>query len=305
MDVRHLQLLRDLAERGSVTEVARVTQRTPSAVSQQLKAAQRDLGARLVEPDGRGIRLTEAGRLLARGGAEVATAVERVRASWDEFQGAPSGSVSLAGLPSAATFLLPGVLDALREESIAVHCTDIDIAESEFGALTADHDIVLAHSLTGRAPAGTAGLRTVALVREPLDIALPSGHPLARRTELEPGDLVAQDWIGVPSGFPFDTVLQAIERSTGQRLRVTQRLRDNRLIEALVVGGQGVAVLPRFTTREAGGLALRPLRGIPTGRYVFAVLRPDRAERLAVRRVLDALVTVASRLATAQDESDR
>lgn len=64
MDVRHLELLRELAERGSVTAVARVTHRTPSAVSQQLRAAQRDAGVPLVEQAGRGLRLTDAGRLL-------------------------------------------------------------------------------------------------------------------------------------------------------------------------------------------------------------------------------------------------
>jgi len=78
MDVRHLALLRELAERGSVTAVAAATHRTVSAVSQQLHAAERDLGIRLVEPDGRGIRLTDAGRLLAEGAAEVETAIARV-----------------------------------------------------------------------------------------------------------------------------------------------------------------------------------------------------------------------------------
>jgi DNA-binding transcriptional LysR family regulator len=293
MDVRHLELLRDLAERGSVTAVAAATRRTPSAVSQQLKVASREFGAMLVEPAGRGLRLTEAGRLLAGGGLEVAEAVERVQATWDKFRNAPSGAVALAMLPSAATFLLPQVMHELRGERIELRCTDVDLAEAEFGGLVADHDIVLAHSLTSRAPAGTEGLRAVRLVREPLDIALPAKHPLTRRQAVSAEDLVDEDWIGVPVGYPFDTVLQAIERKTGNSLRVTQRLRDNRLIEALVASGQGLAVLPRFTTREERGLALRPLLGIPSRRYVFAVMRRDRAERLAVRRVLDAFVRVA------------
>ena len=73
MDVRHLQLLRELDDRGSVTAVAAATHRTVSAVSQQLRTAQRSAGMALVEPDGRGIRLTEAGRLLAAGAVEVDT----------------------------------------------------------------------------------------------------------------------------------------------------------------------------------------------------------------------------------------
>src|SRR5690606_40797936 len=109
MDVRHLELLRELADRGSITAVARATHRTPSAVSQQLRTAQRELGTPLVEPSGRGLRLTEAGRLLAEGGADVAATLARVQARWAEVQGEPSGTVTVAALPSAATFPLPGV----------------------------------------------------------------------------------------------------------------------------------------------------------------------------------------------------
>lgn len=293
MDMRHLELLRELAERGSVTAVAAATHRTPSAVSQQLRTAQRDVGVPLVEPFGRGLRLTEAGRVLADGGVEVAETLARVRARWDEFRGGPSGTVSVATLPSAATFLLPGALRDLQDSAISLRCVDADIAEAEFAGLTADHDIVIAHSLTSVRPAGADGLRVVPLAREPLDIAMAADHPLARRATVRAADLVDCDWIGVPRGFPFDTVLQAIERVTGAELRVLQRLRDNRLIEALVTDSQLVAVLPRFTTPTGDGLVLRELSGISSARHVSAVMRPDRAERLAVRRVVEALVRSA------------
>ncbi|HET7304792.1 MAG TPA: LysR family transcriptional regulator [Segeticoccus sp.] len=297
MDVRHLLLLRDLAERGSVHAVAAATHRTPSAVSQQLKVAARELGAVLVEPSGRGLRLTDAGRLLADSATDVAAALERAEAAWQEFRGSPAGTVSMAMLPSAATFLLPDVLADVESVGIGLRCHDVDVAELEFAALVADHDIVLAHSLTADAPAGTGGLAAVHLVREPLDIALPRGHRLAGQAALRPEELVDEDWIGVPAGFPFDTVLQGIERRTGRTLRVCQRLKDNRLIEALVGAGHGVAVLPRFTTPTDGDVVLRPLREVPTGRHVFAVMRRDRAERRAVRWVRESLVRAADRAA--------
>ncbi len=297
MDFRHLELVRELADRGSVSAVAAATHRTPSAVSQQLKTAQREAGVPLVEPAGRGLRLTDAGRLLAEGGAEVAAALERVQARWDAFRGAPSGTVSVAALPSAATFLLPAVMRELADGAITLRCTDVDLAEAEYAALTADHDVVIAHSLTSVRPAGTDGLTVVPLVREPLDIAMAADHPLAGRELVRPEDLVDRAWIGVPRGYPFDTVLQAVERATGAQLDVTQRLRDNRLIEALVAASDRIAVLPRFTTPVGAGLVLRELRGVASARHVSAVLRPDRAERAAVRRVLAALERAAAEVA--------
>lgn len=297
MDLRHLELLRELADRGSVTAVAAATHRTPSAVSQQLKTAQREAGVPLVEPAGRGLRLTEAGRLLADGAAEVAAARERVQARWDAFRGAPSGTVSVAALPSAATFLLPAAMRDLADGAVTLRCTDVDLAEAEYAALTADHDVVIAHSLTSVRPAGTDGLTVVPLVREPLDVAMAADHPLASRELVRPEDLVDRSWIGVPRGYPFDTVLQAVERATGAQLDVVQRLRDNRLIEALVAASDHLAVLPRFTTPAGAGLVLRELRGVASARHVSAVLRPDRAERAAVRRVLDALAHAAAEVA--------
>lgn len=61
MDVRRLRILRELADRGSVTAVAAALNFTPSAVSQQLKALSREAGLELTAPDGRGLRLTAAG----------------------------------------------------------------------------------------------------------------------------------------------------------------------------------------------------------------------------------------------------
>ncbi len=289
MDVRHLSLLRELAERGSVAAVATATHRTPSAVSQQLRSAERELGVRLVEPDGRGVRLTDAGRLLAGSAADVEAALARTQARLDQFRGDPAGSVTIAALPSAAEFLLPSTLAGLARSQIALELTDLDVSESDFARLTSDYDLVVGHSLTGPVPAGAAQLTCATVVREPIDVALPAGHPLAERDRLRPREVADQKWIAVPDGFPFATILGDIERRAGRHVEVVQRLRDNRVIEALVAAGQGIALLPRFTTRGRAGIALRPLREVNSRRWIVAMSRPDKAERQAVRTVIRAL----------------
>ncbi|MDT3439125.1 LysR family transcriptional regulator [Pseudofrankia sp. BMG5.37] len=298
MDVRHLDLLRELAARGSVTAVAAATHRTPSAVSQQLRTAQREFGVRLVEPHGRGIRLTEAGRLLADAGRDVARVLAEVQARFDEFRGEPAGVVRVAALPSAATLLLPGVLNELETTAVRLECDDVDLAEHEYAALVADYDIVIGHSLGKGPPPGADDLVSVLLAREPLDIAMRADHPLAVLERVAADDLVEVEWYGVPVGYPFDTVRLAVEEATGRSVSVVQRLRDNRLVEALVARGDRVAVLPRFTTPTGGAITLREVAGIETGRYLIALLRPDRAERLAVRRALASFRHHATTIAT-------
>ena len=296
MDVRHLELLRDLRERGSLAAVAAATHRTPSALSQQLRTAQRDVGVPLVEAHGRGLRLTAAGDLLADGADEVAAALARVGARLEEHRGQPVGTVRVAGLPSGLTALLPGTLTMLAGSSVEVLVDDRDLAEHDYAHAVADADIVVAHSLTSEVPSGSGGLRRTVLVREPLDIALPPDHPLTGRPSLRPEDVVDEDWISVPEHYPFDTVLQRIEAACGRGLHRRLRIRDNQLVAALVASGEGVALLPRFTTRTADEFVLTPLTGVLSARWIVALSRPDRAERAAVRLVTDRLAAAGAAL---------
>ena len=294
MNIAHLELLRELRAHRTLAAVASVTGRSPSAVSQQLRNAERELGIRLVEPAGRGLRLTSAGELLAEGAVGVAAEVERVRARLDELIGVAEGSVRVAALPSAAEVLAPGLLCSLAGGRVQVVLEDADVAEHEFPRLADDMDIVIGHSMGGPVPEGAGRLACVPLLREPLDVALPVANPLAARTAIAAADLAGLEWIGVPEGFPFDAVRIGIEQAAGSALRVTQRIRDNRVVAALVEAGLGLALLPRFSTRPSAGLVLRPLRDVPAARFVVAMCRPDRAERAAVRRVLDVLRQVAA-----------
>ncbi len=295
MDLAHLELLRELRDRGTITAVAAAGFRSPSAVSQQLRSAERSIGVRLVEPDGRRLRLTAAGRLLADGASDVAERLARLQRQLDDLQGAPAGPVSICGLPSATEALLPALLLRLADTSISITISDDDLAEADYAARAADHDVVIAHSLAEQ-PAGTHGLVTRTLAHEPLDVAVPASHHLAGREVLTPADLAGEDWIGVPTGFPFDTVRIAIESRTATPLNVVQRVKDNRLVEALVAAGFGCALLPRFTTRPRRGVVTIPLADVRADRRIVAITRPDRRQRAAVATTLDLLGQIGSQL---------
>lgn len=289
MEVRHLLLLREIAVRGTLAAVAEATHRTPSAVSQQLRTAERELGVKLVEPVSRGLRLTAEGQLLADRADKVATVLAEVEAELESRLGEPGGQVSVGTLPSAGEALLPGLMRRLRGSAITVDVHDFDLSEAGFAARTLDHDLVIAHSAAGDIPAGAEGLVCRVLAHEPLDVALPAGHPLAARVELTASDLVGTTWVAVPQGFPFDSVLLAVEAVTGQPLQRRLRLIDNRLVEAMVAAGEGLALLPRFTTRPHPGTVLRPLVGVHVRRALVALARPDHYARRAVRTVADLL----------------
>ncbi len=292
MDIHRLELLRELSERHSITEVARALHRTPSAVSQQLKVLEREAGLPLTERSGRGLTLTDAGRALARSATDVAIAIERANALWDEFRNKATGEVSVLTFPTAGQMLLPGAIQNLAElGDIVLKCTDRDPELSDFSELTGEHDIVLAHTMAGQHSWSGRELKVVPLMTEQLDIGVASGHRLARRRYLTPADIVHESWIAVPSGFPFERVLQDIARQGGSRLNIIQRVSDLRIIEAFISAGLGIALFPRYSSgvEMLGKMVLKPLRGVEAERQIVALMRPDRAERLAVRTVIAVL----------------
>lgn len=291
MDIRRLGLLRELAERGTVTAVARALHLTPSAVSQQLKALEREAGVALTERSGRGLALTGPGQVLADTAKDLAVAIQQAESIWADFVEQPKGEVTVTVFPSVGQMLLPGALHRVSGVAgLRVICSDQDPLLPDFLDLTLDHDIVVAD-----APGVLPGWRERSLVitellREQLDIALPEGHPLAARAELSPADVIGEPWIGVPVGHPFDRILQRIEAITGQQADVGQRFIDNGIVESMVANGHGIAILPRYTTRDhENGLVTRPLAGVRSERVIWAIQRPEVAVRPSVRIVTEAL----------------
>lgn len=306
MDVRRLEVLRELAERGSVQAVAAATHRTPSAVSQQLKVLEREAGLPLTERSGRGIVLTDAGRALAASAIDVAAAIARAQATWDEYLGDPTGLVSVATFPTAGQTFVPPALAALsRLPGLTVELTNRDADMTDFPSLTADYDIVIAYSLPGQRSWSGRGLRNIYLLSEPLDVVLPVGHRLAGKSELTPDDVIDEPWIGVPEQFAFDLLLHELEAVTHREVTVVQRVSDNLITEALVAAGIGIAFTPRFTASgPERGVVTRPLTGVEAFRHVLMLLRPDKAERLAVRTVADTIREQAEALAASHTPAD-
>lgn len=293
MDVQRLRVLRELADRGSVTAVAAALSFTPSAISQQLRALTAEVGVPVTEPAGRGLRLTAAGRALVAESEGVFAALTRAQATVDGLRHAPSGEVRMALFPSGARMLLAGVLARLAAATpdVTLRCRDVDMTPADVPALAADFDVVVTHRYENTAPLSAPRWTVVPLLREPLDVVLPPRHRLARRRTLRLEELADESWISVDVGWPVDDVLRALSVQTGTVPRIVQRINDFSVTEELVAAGLGIALLPRYSTDDRGGrrLARRALAGVRAARLVEAVLRTGTAQRPAVRVVVDAL----------------
>jgi DNA-binding transcriptional LysR family regulator len=299
MDVGRLRVLRELADRGSVTASPPALSFTPSAISQQLRALTAEVGVPLTEPAGRGLRLTAAGRALVTQAEDVFTALARAQAAVDGLRSLPGGEVRMALFPSGARMLLAGLLHRMAAfPDVALRCRDVDMTPPDVPALAADYDVVVTHRDERTAAVPEPRFTVVPLLREPLDVVLPPGHPLARHRRLRLAQLADEPWISVDVGWPVDDVLRALAVQTGTSPR--HRPADQRLLRHGGAGGRrrghraAPAVLDRRPRRRR--LARRPVAGVRAARVVEAVLRTSTAQRPAVAAVLDALRAEADSL---------
>lgn len=265
---------------------------TPSAVSQQLKVLAREAGVALLEPDGRRVRLTDAGQALVLRADDVLAAMNRATAEMAHYRGSPRGQVRVASFPSGAALLLPPVLAALAGTGVELVAGDEDLPPSEASKLLADYDIVLTHrDERGPSPAGPR-LAARVLMREPIDVVVAPDHPLAGRSSVRPEELAEETWVSVRGGFPVDDVLESIATVTGVRPRIAQRLNEFRVIETLVVSGYGVALMPRYAVAHPD-LSVLPLAGVRAARVYEIVTRPQAHRSPAIATVLDAFEAAA------------
>lgn len=287
-------MLRALSDLGSVSATAEAMHVTPSAVSQQLRLLQRRTDVPLTRRDGRRLVLTEAGERLAATVAEVEAALVRAEETVKSLTGAPRGTVSVAGFSSAAVTFFPPLVEAFPHgEVIEVRVADEDVAQEDFPGLTARYDVVLGHRFEHTSPWPRTASVTP-LLEEPLDVALPAGHPLAEREAVSAVDAAAWPWIATHEGWPVGAILETLAAVAGQQVDVPHRVNEFTVVGDLVRAGAGLALLPRWTTTPPSGVVLRPLADVRAVRRIDALSRPENTMRPEVRSVLDALSRIAS-----------
>ena len=300
LDVRRLRLLRELAARRTVTAVAEALSYTPSAVSQQLAALERDAGVRLIERVGRGVQLTEAGRRLVTHADAVIARLEAAEADLASAAGEVSGRVRVASFQTAAHALVIPALGPLEERFPDLHCELVQAdAEAALPALRlGDADMVLAeeydHAPRPRDPA----LEHRDLCRDALVFAVPEGHPAAAKETIAFADLRGDEWAGGETGTAWNDMIERACRSLGgYEPDVRHNVDDVRLILSLVAGRGAVGLVPALGLHnEIEGFVWRPPAEAPLERRIFTAVRRGTAERPALQAVRDALAEQARAL---------
>ena len=300
LHLERLQALHAVSTFGSVTGAAEALRLTPSAVSQQLGKLQRDVGQRLIEPYGRGVRLTPAGTLLAERAHAILSEVENAESELDRQRNHVIGDLEIAGFATAARAILPQTVSRLRKQH---HQLKLRVSERQPDEATrlvvAGHlDIALVNDWMNAPLVLPDGVQRVLIMNDPVDLAVPADHPLAGRASVELTELSAEPWITWPYGAICHEWLTQTLRQHGLTPEVTHTAEEHQTQLAMVAAGLGIAVMPRLGRGSIEGVSSITLEPA-FSRQIYAIFRTLASERPAIVVTVSAMHEVAQQLAAA------
>ena len=183
LDLHRLRLLRELETRGTIAAVADALRFTPSAVSQQLAVLEREAGVPLLERAGRGVRLTDAARVLVGHADALLERSERAEAELAAASGRIAGRARIASFQSAAFHLAVPAMTALARDAPELRCELVE-AEPEQSLPTlplGEVDLVIGDEWQHQPLPRLTSIDRDDLLRDPVYLVLPERHPSARR----------------------------------------------------------------------------------------------------------------------------
>ena len=300
VDLRRLRALRAVADHGTLAAAADALHLTPSAVSQQLAALERELGHGLLEPSGRSVRLTPAAHVLLGHADALFAQLERMEGDLAAQDASPRGEVRIGGFPTALAGLLAPAASPLRATAPALELRVREAETDEAVALLVarDVDVILGMECRAAPRRDDPRFHREELLGDVLDAVLPTDHALAGRARIDLEEL-------------RDAALGRAARRLVVRRGVHRGLPRRRLQPAdraplgRLAGGHGARRRrPRHLARAAArphrtppGVVIIPLTGVPPKRHVFAACRAGAESNPAIRAVLDALADSARRQA--------
>jgi DNA-binding transcriptional LysR family regulator len=278
LDLRRLRFLREFEERGTLAAVAAALGYSPSTVSQQLALLAKEVGAGLLAKAGRGVRLTDAGHLLAQHARVLLSAAEAAEADLAALSGDIRGTVRAGGLQSAARRLLIPALARMKVDhpQVRVEIFELELEQSLPGVRLGAVDLVIGDEYDGHPRPRPTGLRFTVLLEEPLQIVLPALHPLAG-----PGGAVAvaqlrsDVWAASAEGTGHHAMVVGVCRSLGgYEPDLRHRSNDADVQLELVRAAAAVALMPALTLpANDPAVAIRDVAEATLKRRLVAVTR--------------------------------
>jgi DNA-binding transcriptional LysR family regulator len=292
LDPRRLQLLAELAERGTIAAVADALHFTPSTVSHGLSALERQVGVPLLERSPRSVRLTPAGEALAAEGRSIVARLGAAETDTRAVGRLERGELSLATFPSAGATLVAGAVPRLRERhpDLGLRLLDAEPPESLARLAAGEIDLALVYEYPYLAPLDRTGLEAVPLLEDPIFVCLPPDHRLRDRKRVPLDALRDEQFVAGRRGSSCHAFVRALCERRGFEPQIAFETDDMAFTGALVDAGVGVAIMPALLiASSAREMLTRELSPAVPPRRISAVSRSSARGLRSVQAALEAL----------------
>jgi DNA-binding transcriptional LysR family regulator len=290
--LRRLEVLVEVADRGSFSAAAAALGLTQSAVSQHIAALERALGESVVDRASRPVQLTEPGVILVR---HARAAVARLDVAEQELAAAAgrrSGRLRLGAFPTALATFLPPVLARFQRTYPTVRLTVVDDHVPRLHTRLADGELDLAITYAHDALPDLMPpeLDRVHLFDDPYRVVLPRGHRLAKRSALKLTDLADETWVGGSAQSGWFRILRLTCREAGFEPKVALTSDDYVGLQAFVAANLGVAVVPGLAATPSGlRIVSRDVPAPTPVRRIWVARANDAYPSPAVQTMIDTL----------------
>jgi LysR family transcriptional activator of glutamate synthase operon len=254
----NLALLTAVRDTGNLTRAAALLGLPQPTVSRRLAALGELIGAPLTAPDGRGIRLTRVGLMLADASGRALTAVEAgTRQAREEIEPA-SGHVVLGFLHLLGRSLVPTLLGTFRATHPHVRFTLVQGSRQNMIDRLVEGELDL--GLIAPLPSGQPALDGVVLTEQELFLSVPAGHRLSGRRTIRFAELAGEDFVTLEHGYGLRQITDELCAAAGFRPSIAFEGQESDTVRGLVAAGLGVALLPRVEPAPLPGVVEVPLR---------------------------------------------
>ncbi|AGP52879.1 hypothetical protein M271_06265 [Streptomyces rapamycinicus NRRL 5491] len=272
-------MLRVVRQQGTVTAAAEALHLTPSAVSHHMRELARELRVPLLEPHGRGVRLTPAGRLLIEHADALLARWEEAQAELESYRAGMTGPLRIAGFTTAISGLIAPAAGRLRRShpDLLVQVRECDTEESMDLLVAGEVDLAVVEPIEGGPPPDDARFEQTPLLEEPHIMLVPADHRLAGAVSVRLEDAAAEDWIVAdPGTCDHAQRVRMLCAAAGFSPRIVHAATHWSAVWSLVGNGLGVSLIPRLAEGPAGQEVARvPVAGenMPTRRILTCVRR--------------------------------
>jgi DNA-binding transcriptional LysR family regulator len=286
LDLRRLRLLRELARRGTITAVAEALSYSPSAVSQQLTALEKETGVRLLEPAGRRVRLTPQADLLVTHTQVLLADMERAEAALAQSLNETAGTLHVAAFQTAVLALVPHALSQLARQhpSLRIEVTELEPELAVPALIAGEFDLVLGEEYPGFPLPRPRETERHDLLTDELRLITPAGW-----TERSLTSLASRPFVLEPVGTTARQWATAACRQAGFEPDARYTTTDLQIHLRLVESGLAAALLPDLSgAGDRRDVRAHRLHGRPS-RQIFTTVRRGAARHPNIQALTTAL----------------